>query len=128
MNSSFFVGDKVARQGGARWRVSLARMLLPAALFALALMGSLSAPAHGQTLQSKIATDLQAVVSATTTPSLSWAKDVAGARYVKVLIVSNADDPELTSLRSAIMAAGGSIYFRYSSVLALAAMLPASKR
>jgi serine protease AprX len=44
-----------------------------------------------------------------------------------VLIVSNADDAELSALRSAVMAAGGSIYYRYSSVLALAAMLPASK-
>src|SRR5437763_2986383 len=127
MSSSSFVGDKIVTPVSARSRGSLARILLPAALFAVALMGSLSAPARGQTLQTKIASDLQAVLSATTTPSLSWAKDVAGVRFVKVLIVSNADDPNLTSLRSAVMAAGGSIYFRYSSVLALAAMMPASK-
>ena len=75
----------------------------------------------------KIATDLQAVLSAAQTPSINYAKDVNGARYVKVLIVSNADDAELTGLRSAVMAAGGSIYYRYSSVQALAAMLPANK-
>jgi hypothetical protein len=31
-----------------------------------------------------------------TTPAVNWARDVNGVRYVKVLIVSNADDAELT--------------------------------
>jgi hypothetical protein len=65
MRSSFAVGDKFARRSRSRGRVSitrmLPRMLLPAALFAVALVASLSAPAHGQTLQSKIASDLQPV-------------------------------------------------------------------
>ena len=82
-----------------------------------------------QTASPKIATDLSAAIAAASTPKLSWAKDVNGARRVKGLIVSNTDDAELTALRAAVMAAGGSIDYRYSSVLALAlaAMLPADK-
>ena len=83
--------------------------------------------AHAQTASSKIARDLQPALTATTTPTINWAKDINGVRYVKVLIVSNSDDAALTALRSAVMAAGGSIYYRYSSVLALAALLPANQ-
>jgi hypothetical protein len=82
---------------------------------------------RAQTAASKIAQDLQTVLAAPTTPKLNWARDVNGQRYVKVLIVSNADDAELAALRTAVMAAGGSIYYRYSSVLALSALLPAAK-
>lgn len=82
---------------------------------------------RAQTAASKIAQDLQTVLAASTTPKINWAKDVNGRRHVKVLIVSNSDDAELSALRSAVMAAGGSIYYRYSSVLALSAMLPASQ-
>ena len=100
---------------------SARRALLSATLLATAL--SVSA----QTNSTKIARDLQPVLTASSTPTISWARDVNGRRYVKVLIVSNSDDAELTALRSAVMSAGGSIYYRYSSVLALAALVPADK-
>jgi serine protease AprX len=103
---------------------TLAHAARSIALCAAALLLN-AAPAAAQS--AKIATDLQAVLSAGTTPVINWARDVNGVRYVKVLIVSNADDAELSNLRKAVMAAGGSIYYRYSSVLALAALLPAGK-
>jgi hypothetical protein len=103
---------------------TLAHAARSIALCAAALLLN-AAPAAAQS--AKIATDLQAVLSAGTTPVINWARDVNGVRYVKVLIVSNADDAELSNLRKAVMAAGGSIYYRYSSVLALAALLPAGQ-
>jgi hypothetical protein len=57
-----------------------ATLLLSAALI------SLAPPLHAQTASSKIAADLQQVIAAPTTPSLSWAKDVNGVRMLKVLI------------------------------------------
>ena len=84
--------------------------------------------AHAQMAASgKIAKDLQTVIAAPTTPSLNWAKDVNGVRLVKVLIVSNSTDPDLTALRSDVLARGGAVYLRYVSVTALSAMLPASQ-
>ena len=77
---------------------------------------------------SKIATDLQAVIDAPTTPVLNWTKDVVGGvRMVKVLVISNSSDPDLAALRADVIARGGSVYFRYTSVRALSVMLPANK-
>jgi subtilisin family serine protease len=87
----------------------------------------LARPAQAQTAASKVAQDLQDVVAAPTTPKLSWAKDVNGVRYVKVLVVGISSDPDLTDLRSAVLQAGGSVYLRYVSVRALSAMLPAGQ-
>jgi subtilisin family serine protease len=89
--------------------------------FGLPLAHAAPAPA------SKIAKDLQTVLDATTTPTLNWAKDVNGVRHVKVLIISNSSDPDLVSLRSDVIARGGSVYMRYVSVTALSAMLPANQ-
>jgi subtilisin family serine protease len=97
---------------------------------ALLLSATLLAAApdlRAQTASSKIAADLQQVINAATTPSLSWAKDVGGVRYVKTLIVSNSSDPDLVSLRCDVLAKGGAVYFRYSSVRGLLALLPASQ-
>ena len=58
-------------------------------------------------------------------PKVSFAKDVNGQRYVKVLIVSNSTDPDLVALRAQVVALGGSVYMRYVSVTALSAMVPA---
>lgn len=102
-----------------------ARLVLGALLAGAALL--LSPGAHGQSMSNKIARDLQQVLAAPTTPAVNFARDLNGVRHVKVLIVANTDDAELAALRSAVMANGGSIYYRYSSVLALAAMLPASR-
>jgi len=96
------------------------------ALLSAALLGT-ALSASAQTNSTKIARDLQPVLTAGTTPVINWARDINGRRYVKVLIVSNSDDAELAALRSAVMSAGGSIYYRYSSVLALAALVPADK-
>ena len=76
--------------------------------------------AGAQANSQKIAPDLRTVLAAATTPTLSWARDVNGVRYVKMLIVSNADGAELIALRAALMAAGG-------SELALAALVPANQ-
>ena len=115
--------------------------------FTLALL-----PAAALAQTSKMATDLQsqmaaqtvttvinklamAVASATgssktttlTAPTVSWSKTIGGVTYLKVLIVSSSTDPDLSSLRAAVLAAGGSVYYRYTSVTALSAMLPANK-
>jgi len=93
----------------------------------LALVAGLLAWPAAQAQSTKIARDLQAALSSSTTPRLNWVRDVNGQRHVKVLIVSNSTDPELSALRSAVLGAGGSIYYRYSSVMALAALLPANR-
>jgi hypothetical protein len=62
---------------------------------------------------------LQQVLSAPTTPKLSWAKDINGSRYVKALVVANSADPDLVALRADVLAKGGSVYLRYVSVAAL---------
>jgi subtilisin family serine protease len=84
-------------------------------------------PARAQA-PSKIAADLLAVIAAPTTPVLNWANDVQGVRYVKALIIANdSADPTLAGLRAAVLADGGSIYYRYLSVTALSVMLPANQ-
>lgn len=83
--------------------------------------------ARAQAGSSKIAADLRQVVAAATTPTLNWARDVFGVRYVKVLIVGAPGDPELAALRADVVARGGSVYMRYTSVTALSALLPASQ-
>jgi serine protease AprX len=110
----------------------LSSFSFPRALHGLAarwLMAALVAvlPTLATAQSSKIAADLRSVLSASTTPTINWARDLNGVRYVKVLIVSNSTDPDLAALRSAVMSGGGAIYYRYTSVSALAAMLPASK-
>ena len=80
------------------------------------------------TASAKLASDLLSALTASSTPKLTWAKDVNGQRHVKVIVVGTPSaDPELSALRDAALAAGGSVYFRYTSVAALSAMLPASQ-
>jgi hypothetical protein len=100
--------------------------LLAMALVSLSLLMTLAAqPAHAEPVPaSKIAADMWQVVLSPTTPRLSWAKDVNGVRMVKALIVSNSTDPDLTALRADVIAKGGAVYFRYTSVAALSVMLP----
>ncbi|MDH5340862.1 MAG: S8 family serine peptidase, partial [Rubrivivax sp.] len=82
----------------------------------------------GTVTSPKIAADLLAAINASSTPRLSWAKDIDGVRYVKAIVVGTPTaDPELTSLRNSVLAAGGSIYFRYTSVAALSVLLPAQR-
>ena len=104
-----------------RFAVALAGGLLIAAL-------SWARPAGADTLaQDKVAADLKGVIAARTTPVVSWAKDVAGVRLVKVLVISNSPDPDLTDLRARIIDAGGSVYMRYVSVRALSVLMPARR-
>ena len=103
----------------------LRRLRAPlASLFAVATLALLPPLAHA--LSTKVATDLQKVVDAASTPNVNFARDINGVRYVKVLIVSSSADPELAALRQAVLGAGGSVYFRYTSVSALSALLPAA--
>ena len=116
-----------------------------AILMSTALLAALFGAQHARAqvaFQSKMASDLQPFMtlatgaplttsSATTDkvsgkapPLPAWVKDVKGLRYAKVLIVSNSSDPDLTELREAVLAAGGSVYFRYVSVRALSVLLP----
>ena len=113
----------------SRFIVLIERRTVLAGLLALALSAAVVAPrfAHAATLSSKIAADLKVVINASTTPVLSWTKDLGGVRYVKALIVSSSDDPELADLRNTVLANGGSVYFSYTSVRALSVMVPASK-
>ncbi len=110
-----------------RWLGFIAKVLLPAALFTISVLAATANPARAQTSSSKIAVDLQAVISASTTPKLSWVKDVSGVRYLKALIVSDGNDPDMVALRADILAKGGSVYFNYVSVDALSVLLPAPR-
>ena len=56
-----------------------------------------------------------------------WMADIEGSRYVRVLIVSDSPDPEMTDLRAHVLAVGGSVYYRYLSVSALSALVPAQR-
>jgi EAL domain len=53
---------------------------------------------------------------------VTWAKSVNGQVLVKVLIVAASTDAELVSLRADVIARGGSVFYNYLSVRAVAAM------
>ena len=114
----------------ARIASSAPRRWLGLGLAALGLLAGLlgGQPLRAQTAAgNKVAADLQLVIAAGATPKLSWAKDLLGVRHVKALLISNATDPDMGELRNAVLAAGGSVYFRYTSVRALSVMLPAAQ-
>lgn len=73
----------------------------------------------------RVASDLKKVIDAAATPNLTWARDVNGQRYVTALIVADGMDPEMTALRAAVVAPGGTVYLRFVSVTALSTLLPA---
>ena len=111
--------ERAAYAVHSRWFKAGAALPLSAVLL-------FAAPALlAQTAASEIAADLQQVISAPSMPVNSWARNINGNRMVEVLIVSNSTDPNLTALRSAVIAKGRSVYFRYVSVAALLAILPA---
>ncbi len=116
-----------------RWtRRSLMRLGTAAALgLGLASTTLVATPALAQTSPaawSKLARDLQSVLSAPTTPAINWAKDINGARHVKVLVMATpSSETELTDLRAAVLGAGGTVFYRYMSVHALLVILPAAK-
>ena len=77
--------------------------------------------------QLKIAPDLLATISASTTPLVPWARQLNGELLVRVLVTANSDDNLLTALRSFVLSLGGSVYYNYTSMLMAAVMLPASR-
>ncbi|WP_141291412.1 hypothetical protein, partial [Ideonella azotifigens] len=117
-----------------RFVVLAERRLVRLLVAVLPLIGLISAlwwpqAAHSQTGNShKIATDLRDVLqSPSAAARASWARDTSSGRYVRVLVVSNSPDPELTELRAHVLAAGGSVYYRYLAVSALSVLLPADR-
>ncbi len=89
---------------------------------------SAALPAMAQTAASKVAIELQLVINATAAPNnLSWATEMNNIRYVKVLMVSTAADPDLVALRADVLAKGGAVIRRFISVRALLAVLPANQ-
>ncbi len=76
---------------------------------------------------SKIASDLLKVIAKPSDPKTNWYKQVSGRPLVKVLIVSASGEPDLATLRRSVLDAGGSVYYRYTSVSALSALLPLDK-
>jgi serine protease AprX len=87
-----------------------------------------SANTFAQTLdaQSKITRDLMAVVTSTVAPAVPWARLSNGELLVRVIVVSNSDDPSLGTLRAFLLSLGGSVYYNYTSIRAVATMVPAS--
>ena len=101
--------------------------------------------------QAKIASDLRKTLVVPALPAQhTWARDIAPlyftglrpsagvttparsttpagtVRFVKALVFCDCLDPEMESLREAVVKAGGSVYMRYLSVRGLSVMLPAS--
>ncbi len=87
--------------------------------------------AHAQTTitqaRQKISSDLLREIERPSGQKLTWVKDDKNnGRLVKALVIANSADPSLTAIRQAILAAGGSVYYRYVSVAGISVMLPAS--
>src|SRR5438067_2276536 len=87
MQTSTSVPD-TSFKSSSRWLAFIARALLPAGLFALALLGvvatSSKAQANGDAnvnARGKLARDLQAGIAVADTPTVNWARDIKGARY-----------------------------------------------
>ncbi|HEX6721087.1 MAG TPA: S8 family serine peptidase, partial [Burkholderiaceae bacterium] len=75
----------------------------------------------------KIAPDLLATVTSSALPEVPWARLLGGEVLVRALVVADSDDATLTNLRRQVVAMGGSVTYNYTSIRALAVMLPASK-
>src|SRR5207253_6312138 len=120
--------------GVRRWAACIAKILLPAGLFAISLLGVINSPAQAAaptappaqaSAQSKLARDLQVGIALGTTPAVNWARDIRGARYVQVIIVSNSADPDMTDLRAFIVRTGRSVLAKHSFIHALTALMKA---
>jgi serine protease AprX len=101
------------------------------ALLCVCVLAFTSAPASAQTygapIEAKLSQDLRPVVlqGQVDKKLYNWLAKEKGQWLVKVLVVSNNDtDTEAVALRSAIVAAGGSVFYRYLSVNAVLAVLP----
>ena len=102
--------------------------LLTLMAFVMALFGSRPVTASSSTGSAhKMAKDLQSGLSAPGTSKARWMRDIGGKRHVQVVIHSNDSDEEMTSLRAAIAAAGGSVHVRMPGLRMVTATLPASQ-
>ena len=107
---------------------------------AIALLGALGAmpAAHAQNFllrngdisaigtaaASKISPDLRREMLSTVSPTVRWWRWDSGRKLMRVVVLSNSTDPQLTELRQAVLAAGGSVFMRYVTVRGLSVMLP----
>jgi len=97
------------------------------ALFAILLMAS-SAFAQTSDTRRKVSADLQQVVNGGSIAGLAWARDTSAGRMAKVLVIARPGvDPDLAYVRGAVVAAGGTVYYRFISVNGVLAMLPVSR-
>ena len=102
--------------------------LLALSAFTLAVLGSRPVTAGGATGSThKMAKDLQAALSSSTTPNARWVRNIGNRRHVQVVIASNDSDPEMTSLRAAVAALGGSVHVRMSGLRMVTATVPADQ-
>src|SRR4029453_9593338 len=127
--SSATVGNADATQGPK----FVASLLLSIGVLTIAVFGALPHLARAQTIDpntfpaSKLSADLVAALNAPTPPKVKWIKQDGGGRYVKVIIMAPGTPPQLSGLRSAIVAAKGSVYYQYQSIRGVSAMLPGSQ-
>src|SRR5437867_4034391 len=105
------------------------RAVLNALICTVALAGSPAAQAQtaSTAAQAKLSADLQAAISSSTAVSVPWARSLNGELLVRVIVSANGDDALLTSLRQAVLSLGGSVYYNYASIRAVAVLLPASR-
>jgi subtilisin family serine protease len=95
------------------------------ACFAFFAVGAFAQTADPST---KLSRDLRAIMSASSVSGASYARDTSAGRMVKVLVLArNTSDPNLQDLRRAIVAAGGTVYYRYISVSGVSAVMPTAK-
>jgi len=83
MRSARRVVDKCVT-ATSRWFALVVRMLLPAVLFALSVLGALPHTARAQTIDpaTKLAPDLVSALNATNPPKVDWLKADSTVRYV----------------------------------------------
>ena len=80
------------------------------------------------TARAKLSDDLAQATSASSIKGVKWARESSSGRMLKVLVMARPTvDPDLVGLRAAIVAAGGSVYYRYISVNGVAAVVPAAR-
>ena len=108
-----------------RRRHATARARSAGSLVALVFVLAAFAPAAATAKNDKLAQDLDDVVVAGGSATNSvWVNTASGTTLIKAVVVSNTTDPEMTALRAAILASGGSVFARYYAVTALSVMLP----
>ena len=84
---------------------------------------AMAAPAHAK--DPKLSDDLANITAASAgSVKNTWLNTAGAITYAKVVIVASSSDPDLTDLRRAVVAAGGSVYYRYLSISGLLAVVP----